>query len=334
MLNKVLLFLAFCFTVFSICFLLYKQHEIASRQSAIENQVVLSKDLLDNIVRSSSQYASKEDIENISKLYDVNIKTIKSDLDKVGGKIDAINIVVTSSYAQKKSNIPSTGTVKNDSKKEEVQVECNGAYIKCPNPDKYGYLDSGQVLDLNESFGDTNVPFGSVKFSAWEERPWSIDIYNRDYVSAVVVGKDEDERIYAYNKSSIVVNDKTFDLKIKSSTLKQEHPSYSFKYWNPRLYIGYDVGANLYNLSGVSNAPNINLQLMSYGRYNRSPEISFLQLGLGVEFMSRSLVGVVSPFQYNIGNKIPFMSNLYIGPSIYVGTNKDIMLMGGLRVGL
>jgi len=333
MLNRVLLFLAFCFAVFSVCFLIYKNHEMTVRQQSIENELVSSKELLGNILRSSSQYASKEDIDSLAKLYDVNIKSIQKDLDRVGGKVEAINVYVTSSKGSKQSDLSSDSSTKNDKTNPNPTVNCNGKEINCPNPDTYGYLQSSQKLNLNESFDDVEVPFGSVEFSAWKEKPWTKEIYAREYTSTTVIGKDEDERLYSYNKTYIVVNDKKYELHIKNSTLRQEYPSPSFKFWNPRLYLGYDVGFNASSF-GLATGPVFSLQLMSYGIYNRNPDISFLQLGLGIDVEQRVVTGSLSPFLFNVGKQIPFMSNLYVGPSVQVGTNRDVMLMGGIKVGL
>jgi len=129
------------------------------------------------------------------------------------------------------------------------------------------------------------------------------------------------------------VNDEKYELNIKNSFIKQEYPEPSIKFWNPRLYLGYDFGANLSNL-GISTGPSLNLQIMSYGKYNNSPDFSFFQLGLGVDIQQKVFTGVLSPFSYNIGSKIPFMSNLYVGPSIAFGMERSIMVMGGIRVGL
>jgi hypothetical protein len=333
MLNRVLLFVAFCFTVFAICFLIYKNHEMTVKQQSIEKELVSSKELLGNILRSSSQYASKEDIDNLAKIYDVNVKSIQKDLDRVGGKVDAINVYVTSSKGTKKSDLPSDSSTKIDNNVPNLTVNCNGKELACPNPDVYGYLQSSQKLNLNETFDNTEVPFGSVEFSASKEKPWTKEIYARDYVSTTVIGKDENERLYSYNKTYIVVNDKKYELHIKDSAIRQEYPSPSFKFWNPRLYLGYDVGFNATSF-GFATGPTLSLQLMSYGMYNRSPDFSLLQIGLGVDFEQRVVTGSLSPFLFNIGKQIPFMSNLYVGPSVQVGTNKDIMLMGGIKVGL
>lgn len=333
MLNRVLLFLAFCFAVFAICFLMYKNHEISVRQESIEKQIISSRELTDSILRSSSRFASKEDIESLAKSHDLDLKSIQKDLDRLGGQLTAINVYVTSSKGKKQSDVASDSTFDNTNPVKKPTVECNGKTIDCPNPDTYGYLHSGQKINLNEDFNSTSVPFGSVEFSAWKEKPWNTEIYQRDYVSNTVIGMDEDDRIYSYNKTYILVGGKKYELNITNSTLQQKYPDPSFKFWNPHLYMGYDVGFNATALSWATG-PSINLQVMSYGRYNKNPEFSILQVGVGVDFEKKVLTGVLSPFSYNIGNKIPFMNNLYIGPSLFVGTNQDVMLMGGVRVGL
>ena len=40
------------------------------------------------------------------------------------------------------------------------------------------------------------------------------------------------------------------------------------------------------------------------------------------------------PFSYNVGKPVPLINNTYVGPVISVGTDANVYVGGGIRVGL
>jgi hypothetical protein len=195
-------------------------------------------------------------------------------------------------------------------------------------------MKAQQNLALNEDFGSVKVPFGQVGFSAWQQKPWSIDIPQRDYNVATVVGTDENQRQYFYNKFSMTTGGKTYDIPIKSATTKQEYPSPKWSWWNPRLLMGLDGGVNITNVKGEFT-PSVNVGIMSYGQYKTTPDFSILEVGVGYGVVNKTPQVIVTPVAYNIGKNLfsPLMNNTYIGPSLQVGTDGSLGVGGGLRVG-
>lgn len=323
----------FCIlTIFCLLgFIVFNQIQTAKRQIAIESQIVKQKELLDGIVRSQSEYTTKKDLEQFIKDNNINLKTIKDDLAKVKGDVAAINVVLISSIGQRGTNIPSTGTgPKNPDPIPEPKCPDG---TKCPNFDPFGYLKLQQDLSLNEDFGTVKVPIGSVGFSAWKDKPWTIDIKSREYNIASVVGKDENQRSYFYNKVTVNVDGVSHDLPIKSATTKEEYPEAKWNLWNPRLFLGLDGGIGVNPVEGKFT-PSVSLGVMSYGQYKNQPDFSVLQVGAGFDAISKRPQLVVSPGSYNVGKHIPFMNNLYVGPSVHVGTDANVSVMIGARVGL
>lgn len=323
----------FCIlTIFCLLGLIvFNQIQTTKRQIAIETQIVKQKELLDGIVRSQSEYTTKKDLEQFIKDNNINLKAIKEDLAKVKGDVAAINIVLIGSIGQKGTNIPSTGTgPKNPDPIPEPKCP-DGS--ECPNFDPFGYLKYQQNLALNEDFGTIKVPIGSVGFSAWKEKPWDIDIKSREYNIASVVGKDENQRSYFYNKVTVNVDGVSHELPIKSATTKEEYPAPKWSLWNPRLFIGVDGGVGVNPVEGKFT-PSVSLGIMSYGQYKNQPDFSVLQVGAGFDAISKTPQLVVSPGAYNVGKHIPFMNNLYVGPSVHVGADANVSVMLGARVGL
>lgn len=321
--TKILIFLGFLAFMVLGSVIIYKQFEISARQEAIEKQMVAQKELQDNILRSMSQYATKEQIEDFAKQSNINLEEIKKDLKTLDANVTAINTVVAHSQGQAQTGVPSTGHTPNPT---PGTVDPN-------NPDPFGYAKNRQFLNLNEKFSNVEVPIGQVGFSAWKDKPWDYTIHPRTYQATTVIGTDENQRHYVYNKLSMKVGDKSYDIKLDEAKTLEQYPEAKFSWFNPRIYLGIDAGANL-TPPKAEAAPSVNLQLMSYGKYKNQPDLSILQVGVTYQLDSQKVGASVMPVGYNIGKHIPLMNNLYIGPSVHLNTDGNIGIMGGIRVGM
>lgn len=319
--TKILIWLGALLVIGTLGFIVYSQHQIAVRQDAIQNQVVQMKELADGINRAQATWATKQDLDNIAKANNLNIQTIQDDLKTLNASLTAINVTTINSSGQVATNIASTKTTPSPTP---------GV---APPIDLFGYYNNRQVLKLDEKFADGSVPFGEVGFSAWQEKPWDINVSPREYKAITVLGTDENQRQYAYNKFSIKVGDKEYPVKITNNSFSQEYPTAKFTWWNPRLYLGIDGGINLSQVRGEAT-PNINLGIMSYGKYKNNPDLSVLQIGIGYGIDSRRPQFILTPITYNIGQHIPLMSNLHVGPTVQVGTSGDVTVGAGFRLGM
>ncbi len=326
--SKILILIGFLAFLGISGLIVYKQFEVSARQDAIEKQVVAQTELANGITRAMAAYATKEDINNIAKENNVNMKIIQDNLDKLNASVTAINVVTTSSKPQVGTSVPSTGT----------QPGANPPPVALTYPDPHGYQQKTQTLKLDEKFAttagpDATVPLAEVGFSAWQEKPWNYTVPKRDYKVTTVLGTDENQRQYAYNKFSITTDGKEQEVKIANSTFTQEYPEAKFRFFNPRLYLGVDVGANIATIK-PEVTPNVSLQIMSYGRYATQPDLSVLQVGVGYGLDAKKPSVSVTPIMYNVGKHIPLMNNLYVGPALQVNTSGDVGIMGGIKVGL
>lgn len=338
--TKILLIVGSIITLGLLSVIVYQQVQISHRQQAIEEQVVAQKQLVDNIMRSQSTYATKDDINSFVKDNGLNLKAIQDDLDKLHSTLTSVNSVKVDSNGVQATNVPSTNTgTKNPSPPATTTVTCDGKELNCPNPDQYGYLQKQELLTLNEPFGNVQVPIGSVGFSAWQKDPWQINILPREYHLTSVIGVDENERQTIYNKVSIKAGDKSYDVEIATAQAQQVYPEAKFSWWNPRLFLGLDGGITVAQFSKAGPIhgefiPSLNLGIMSYGRYKTTPDFSILELGVGYGTVSQTVQFVLTPVTYNIGKHLPFMNNTYIGPAVAVGTDGGVSVLAGARVGL
>ena len=310
---------AFIVAIFAGLLLVIKyQHDTLTKQKAIAASIIEQRNLIDGIQRAQTQYATKKDIERYSKEVGVNLDPIKKDLKNFDAKIEAISTLKVFNKGLKAKHKASDKTIKRPV--EDVQDA------------DYGYLKKAQLLKLNEPFENNTVPWGEVSFSAWREKPWDLEVYEREYFVVNVLGTDEDGRHYVYNKFTVNTNGKEYAVDISESKFVEEYPKGSLSF-NPRLYLGIDGGGYVTRID-YAFMPNIGMSLASYGKTKVSPDWIFFNFGLGYEANKGLPALSLSPINYNVGTHIPLINNTYIGPSVSVNINTDVFVSLGLRVGL
>lgn len=320
----------------ALAFIIYNQQQLKNQQTAIQSQIVAQQQLVDGIMRSQSQYATAADLAKFASDNDINLKAIQDNLKQLNSQLTSINVITANSNGQTNNNQPSTGTgTTNSVPPTPVTVNCpSGGTVTCPNTDPFGYQNTQQIFSLNEDFGTLKVPFGTVGFSAWQQNPWSDNILPREYNVDTIVGVDDHERQTFYNKFTVKVGGKNYDIPIKTATTKQQVPAATFSWFNPRLLMGLDGGVNVNHVKGEFT-PNVSLGIMSYGQYKTIPDFSILEVGLGYGTVNKTPEVVITPVSYNIGKNwfSPVMNNTYVGPSLSIGTDGSFGAGVGLRVG-
>lgn len=306
-----------------LAFVIKVQHDTIERLKYIETSVVDSKRIGEDIVRSQSSYVTKKDLERAIKDHGIDLKAIKKDLNVLGADLKGLNTITVVTPGYNGNNIPSTGTGDPNPDPPEPNE---------PVLDKYGYFAAAQKLRLTEPFGDGKaVPFGEVGFSAWQEKPWDLEILPRAYRSETVLGQGREGRHYAYSTFQIEVDGKTYKVPIAEAHFKEEYPSPAFSF-NPRLYLGVDGGAIANPPAHAELTPSLGISLFSYGKTLVSPDWSFLYLGFGYATQHQAPALVVAPANYNVAKPIPFMDNFHLGPSVSVDVDGNIGLYIGGRV--
>jgi Tfp pilus assembly protein PilE len=322
----------------ALAFIIYNQQQVKKQQTAIQTQIVAQQQLVDGIVRSQSQYATKDDMTQFANANNLNLQAIQSNLAQLNSTLTSINVITAGSTGQTSANLPSTSTGAVNPNPTPVATCKDGS--TCPNTDPFGYQQKQQNLVLNEDFTTSGcttcasqVPIGGVGFSAWQQNPWNINLLPRTYNVDTVVGVDENQRQTFYNKFTVNVSGKDYDIPIKNATTKQQYPSSTFSFWNPRLLMGLDGGLNISRITGEIT-PHIDVAFMSYGQYKTNPDLSILAVGLGYGAINKTGELVITPVSYNIGKKLlsPLMNNTYIGASFMIGTDGSLGAGLGLRM--
>jgi hypothetical protein len=321
--NKILMAIISMLIICFGGFLVYKQIETAQRLDEIQKSVVETKQLVDNISRAQAQYASKEDIDAFAKQQNINIDAIKKDLETLNAEVKAIAGVTVVSRGQSGKEVPSTSVTPRPSP---------GTVDEKTDP--YGYMRNTQHFALTEKFSNVEVPFGTVGFSAWKEKPWEFNVPERKYSVTSVLGQDENGRHYSYSKFAIKSSGKTYDVKIDDNKFLEEYPKEKFHWLNPRLYMFANGGVGISQVPVKGEfTPGIAVGIMSYGKTRTNPSLSILHVGVGYGVINKTLEVSVSPLQYNLGNVLPLVKNTYVGPTIQINTQGNVTPGAGLSVG-
>jgi hypothetical protein len=304
--------------------------DMSDKLSTLQQQNVEIKQLQDGIVRSSSSYVSKDDLDTFSKKLGVNLATITSDMKTIGDKVEGINNVLVATQGYHGTNIGSGGTI--------PRPTVPGQPTVVDKSDPFHYLTNEQLIQLNEPIGSDTVPFGKAGFSAWQPKPWEITVYPRDYSVSTVLGQDVEGKHTVYNKFTVTTQGKTFTVPIKESKFEEVAPAASITF-NPRIYLGISGGIRINTVAPQPPphgefTPTVSAFLFSYGQTKATPQWSALGVGIGVETVAVRPVLAITPITFNIGSKIPLMSNLHIAPTVTVDTAGAISILGGLHVGL
>lgn len=303
----------------AFCLLAKYQQDTIEKLEALEKQVVSQRRLSDEIVRAESSYVTKKDLEAFAKNNGVEFNEVRKDLKDLQAKVVGISVVKVVSAGYTGSNLPSTTTTPNT----EPQLS---------TVDLYNYLKNRQELRLNEPIGSEDVPFGKVGFSAWQEKPWDLEVLPREYSVVNVLGLDDRGRHYMYNKFSIVVDGQKYDLEIDQAKFVEELPKSKFRF-SPRLYVNFGGGAYFTEPSGAF-VPGLQMSMWSYGRTRPDPDWTFVGIGAGYEVAQDRFVFTINPLSYNIAHHIPFVNNIFVGPSVSADLIGGLAVMLGLGVGL
>jgi hypothetical protein len=335
---KVLIFAGAILAFGALGLIIYNQINISKQQTAIQQQVIQQKTLVDGLVQSSNRYTTTADLNSFIQQNTNDLKAIQANLSSLGAKISGANVVTVNSGGQNATGISSTssGGTTNPTPEAGTTVACpNGGSVNCPINDPFGYQQKEQTLAVNETFGTLQVPFSNVSFSAWEKAPWSVSTYPRQYSVVSVIGTNSDTgRLYVDNKVTVAVNGKNYTLPVSTAATEQITTPVTFSFWNPRLLLGIDGSLNLTSGKGEF-APNVSIGIMSLGQVRTNPDWSFLEIGAAYQTVNKTPAVMLTPVAYNIGKKLfsPLMTNTYIGPSVMLSTNGSWSIGGGLKVG-
>ena len=173
-------------------------------------------------------------------------------------------------------------------------------------------------------------PTGIVYYSpnVKEGPKFSYQEYPLDVHATIVASEEgEEEKRYAamWVENNFVDGYKgqqfSLDLDPKNIRWAKAEPKEKGWRWNPRLNLGSSFTNSVFY-------PSLGMSLLSYGRTDRDMDWKFFSFSLGGD--SNNFYGDITPVEWNLGNNIPLVENLFVGPSVSYGistednTKKDI----------
>lgn len=306
-----------------VVFYFYKQ--IHEENINLRNEIVEFKNISETIARSSVKWVTKDDLNNHLKniLTKDEVDIIKKDLSILNSRLFSVGQTVGTirSHIVKLENSTKEGP-------ENQVVVCNDGRII----DVYGYTKKAQIKELIDS---NAAPLASVQFNASKDKPWSYEVFKRDYKISTVIGKKDSGQLTFHQKLQYVVpevdKNKTYNIDILSSEFSQTQLKNSMFWFNPILDFNVFLGGEIYkfnNNENISYGVDAGLSLSSYGETRADSWFRLFRLGIGYDF-GRHLVGLsVAPIMFNAGKPLPLLTNLYIGPRLSVDSSGLLLNVG------
>lgn len=220
-------------------------------------------------------------------------------LKEEGKKVDELTLVVTNMKSE--SGIQSGDVYKDEDKVDE--------------PSTKDFADT--VIYRSDDNGE-ELPMARVFFHPYiEDEPWTVQNFPLQLHTDVLQVENEsgiyENIVETYFTNDFVESskDKKYYFNSDVRWAKRVKSEKSFRF-NLRLGFGAAVSTDEF-FSGLD------ISIASYGRTKRDIDWRFFTSGVGGN--SDNVFGYFKPFEYNIGNFIPLIENLFIGPFISTGSN-------------
>lgn len=305
------------------------QHDVLVKQEMLNQSVTDMKQLGDGLVRSQSQYVSKDDLAAFTKALDLG--KIQEDMKQMHADLRAAQVVTATTPGYTGTNLNSTTTIPHPTVSATNPTTVSGV------SDPYDYWHNEQVLKLSEPTPSSTMPVGEVRFKAWQDKPWDVTLYPKTYKVTTVLGQDDGGKYYTYNKFSIETQGTEYPISINQAKVEEVKPEAKLRF-SPRLYLGVGGGVALDTTGSQSPQgflqPSLQISFLSYGQIITDPTWTFLGVGVGYEAPVNRGSLLISPVSYNIGHHLPLVNNVFLGPWIGIDTSKNITVSAGVQVGL
>jgi hypothetical protein len=241
-------------------------------------------------------------IEELRQEQSIALKAVKD----ANQKVDELTKVVTK--------------LKADSKMQ------SGSTYKDPEKDTRSFSDT--VVSRKDAKGE-ELPMSRVFYHPdIEENPWTVQNFPLDLHTNILQTQQENGE-YSNYVETYFTNDFVKSSKGKKyyfdsdvSWAKREIKDKKFRF-NMRLGL---TG----NVTGEEVYPGLDISFASYGKTKRDMDWRFLTLGVGTD--NEDIYGYCYPVQYNIGNHIPLVENVFFGPFIGTGPEGEVNYGGGISV--
>jgi hypothetical protein len=311
----------------------YFMKSLRDENVRLRSEMTQFKALTETLVRSSTQWATKGDVESRMRelLTKEDLKAVKEDLDRLGSHLAAVGKTM-GAISRKVSEL----------EKSDSEGPPNALVEKCDDGrliDTHGYTKASQIKELEDG---NKAPVAKVRFNAAEAKPWSYEVYGREYHLTTIVGRKDDGQLTFHHTLEYGVPDVTgtmFPVTLKTSEYLQVPLSRRMFWWTPALDAGVFAGGRVHSLAdggeGIfSFGADMGFSFSSYGRTKADSLLRFFRLGAGYDAQRTVAHFSFAPIQANLGDPLPFLTNLWLWPYAAFDTagGVDAGLAAGFRL--
>jgi len=302
----------------------------------LQSEVIKYSELSETLVRSSNQWTTKDDLDKYLKglLTKEELELLQKDLKKLDAKLISVGQTV--------------GFIKGKVAKLE---QSSGEGPDNPNVE---HCDDGRLIDTHEYTKNIQIkeltnsqeaPIGVVEFDASSDAPWNYRIHDQEFFLNTAVGQKDNGQLVFYHNLSYSIPDMGFEkypIAVLHSEFVQIKKDKKFFWINPTLDFMVFGGGKVYQSTwGLRNRNSIismgfelGVSLSSYGKTEVDSSVKMFRLSLGYDVERANGRLAITPVLFNIGEPLPLLTNLYIGPQFGIDTSGGLTLTLGLGMQL
>ena len=306
-------------TLGSSAYLFWKIRTLEEENQRLLNQVTVNhENLTKSLQRAETSQVTQADLAAFAEEVGLDIQKLRGDLRSLGADLEAI-----ASTKAKTTTIHHHHAPSDSSSSSEIEVPTckeDGRPI-----DIHRYTERIESRELRDSSG---MRIADVSFEAAEENPWSSTTWGISYTINNSVARTRDGSIVLHTEllaESEAQPGEIFRIEGAESRVLQVPEEVHFEWWNPQLYLTAQLGINAWPGIDLSASLAIGFSVMSYGNW------AFFGISAGFDGWNRSFFASFIPLMYNIGEPIPLLSDLEVGPHVGIDHNANVSV--GITIG-
>jgi len=330
-LKVLLVFAGFFVLVCALGVLGWYLKQLHDTNARLANEVTQFRSLTETLVRSSTRWATKDDLQNSLKdlLTKDDRAALERDIRRVGAQLTAVGRTV-GSLKQKVTKLQESDRIGPENPKVE---KCDDGRLV----DIHGYTKNPQVKELEDS---NKAPVAQATFDASKKAPWGYEVYGRKYSLLTAVStKDSGQMVFHHQLKYGVPgkSEKLYPIKLETSEYLQIPESDRMYWWNPRLDVSFFAGGKVYGFADgpgrsgelFSFGGDLGMSLSSYGKNKVDSMWRFFRFAAGYDADRQAAHLSFAPALFNLGRPIPVLTNLYLSPQIGIDSAGGVVVNVG-----
>ena len=277
-------------------------------KSSIPSAIIKTID--DNAMKLSLLTASNKKVEDLRKDFEFKNSKILADYEK-----------------QTKEVLEELGEIKAKQKQTRDLINRQSDKVTNPKNEKLAY--EFKKVYAKDTDGKS-FPVAWVMYfpNQSDDKRWKTGTYPLEYYTKIIETENRDGTFNRYAEMHLENNQmdetegKQYPIKLENIEWAKVEKKEKSWMWNPRLGFGLIASPDYV-------APTLDISIASYGRTSRDFDWRFVSLGLGANKTSDDdivFIGSFEPCSWNIGNVLPLVENMFVGPVWAIDSNSETKL--------